>query len=40
MNYRSRWAWIAVLTLVLALTGAWLTTEAGFGIALLTTPRH
>lgn len=40
MNYRSRWGWIAIVTLLLALAGAWLTTDADFGAALLTTPRQ
>lgn len=29
MNHRSRWGWVAVVTLVLALTGAWLTAASG-----------
>ncbi len=28
MDHRSRWAWVIVVTLVLALTGAWLTADA------------
>ena len=27
MDHRSRWAWVIVVTLVLALAGAWLTAD-------------
>ena len=28
MDYRSRWDWVVVVTIVLALTGAWLGADA------------
>lgn len=40
MDYRSRWAWVVVVTLVLALTGAWLAADVDGQVpATLTVPR-
>ncbi len=40
MDYRTRWAWVVVVTLVLALTGVWLAADVDGQVpATLTVPR-